>query len=153
MYVTSHKLNNASFRQTLDPITKNIFRRQHPLEFVFKDISTFDVQNSIIGSLLKEVDLAKKDTTISIIKKAPNVKEVEIKSCLQALRNRNNNNDENNLPPPTFSPYQPPPPAPLSLPPSPLSFLHRLLNHRQISNHLHHLQHFFNLHKIIQNNR
>ena len=59
-YVTRDKLNNASFRQNLDPITKNIFRRKNPLELVFKDISTFDRENQIIGSLLREIDLDKK---------------------------------------------------------------------------------------------
>ena len=42
LYVTRDKLNNASFRQKLDLIEKNIFQRQKPLEIVFKDISTFD---------------------------------------------------------------------------------------------------------------
>ena len=42
IYVTRDRLNNASFRQKLDPISKNIFRRQNPLELVFKDISTVD---------------------------------------------------------------------------------------------------------------
>ena len=48
MYVTRDRLNNGSFREKLDPIAKNIFRRQNPLELVFKDISTFDGQNPII---------------------------------------------------------------------------------------------------------
>ena len=36
LYVTRDRLNNASFRQKLDPIAKNIFRMQNPLELVFK---------------------------------------------------------------------------------------------------------------------
>ena len=66
MYVTSDKLNNASFRQKLDPISKNIFRGQNPLELVFKDILTFDTENPV--------------------KKAPNVKDVDIKSRLEQLK-------------------------------------------------------------------
>ena len=31
-YVTRDKINSASFRQKLDPIGKNILRRQNPLE-------------------------------------------------------------------------------------------------------------------------
>ena len=31
MYVTRVRLNNASFRQKLDPIAKNKFRRENPL--------------------------------------------------------------------------------------------------------------------------
>ena len=112
MYVTRHRLNNASFRQKLDPISKNIFRRQNPLELVFKDILTFIAQNPIIGSLLKEVQLGKKDTKSSLIKKAPNTKDVEIKSRLEELKrfNDGNDNNDNHFPPLTFLPYQPPPP-------------------------------------------
>ena len=68
MYVTRDRPNNASFRQKLNPITKNIFRRQNPLELVFKDISTLDAQNPIIGSLLREIDVGKKDVDKYIVK-------------------------------------------------------------------------------------
>ena len=34
-YVTRDRINNASFRQRLDPISKNILRRQNPLERVW----------------------------------------------------------------------------------------------------------------------
>ena len=114
-------MNNVSFRQKLDPIAKNILRRQNPSEFVIKDISTFDAQNPIIGSFLKEVDLGKKDTTGSLIKKAPNIKDIEIKSPLEAFKNRNDNDENSNFPPLTFSPPTPPPP-PLSPPLRPPSF-------------------------------
>ena len=68
-YVTKGKINNASFRQKLDLISKNIIRRQNPLELVFEDISTFDVENPIVGSLLKEIDVGKKDTASELITK------------------------------------------------------------------------------------
>ena len=68
MYVTRDRPNNTSFRQKLDPITKNIFRRQNPLELVFKDISTLDAQNPIIESLLREIDVGKKDVDKYIVK-------------------------------------------------------------------------------------
>ena len=70
-YVTRDRLNNASFRQKPGPISKNIFRRQKPLELVFQDISTFDAQNPIVGSLLKELDVGKKDLANNLMKKAP----------------------------------------------------------------------------------
>ena len=47
-YVTRDRINDASFRQRLDPISKNILRRQNPLELVFEDISTFDAENPIV---------------------------------------------------------------------------------------------------------
>ena len=42
MHVRRDSLNSASFRQKLNPISKNIFRKQNPLELVFKDISTIN---------------------------------------------------------------------------------------------------------------
>ena len=70
-YMTRDKINNASFRQKLDPISKNILRRQNPLELVFEDISTFDAENLIAGSLLRELDVGKKDVASDLIKKVP----------------------------------------------------------------------------------
>ena len=55
--VAQDRINNASFRQKLDPISKNILRRQNPLEVVFEDISTFDAENPAVGSLLREIDI------------------------------------------------------------------------------------------------
>ena len=69
MHVRRSRLNNAIFGQKLNPAAKNIFRRQKPLELVFKDISNFDTQNPIIGSLLKELDIGKKDIASTLIKK------------------------------------------------------------------------------------
>ena len=67
-YVTRDRINDASFRQKLDPMSKNILRRQNPLELVFKDISTFDAENPIVGSLLREIDLNKKQSDSDFIK-------------------------------------------------------------------------------------
>ena len=65
-YVTRDRINNASFRQRLDPISKNILKRQNPLELVFEDISTFDGENPIVGSVLRELDI-KKNSLIAIL--------------------------------------------------------------------------------------
>ena len=65
-YVTRDRINDASFRQRLDPISKNILRRQNPLELVFEDISTFDAKNPIVGSLLREIEI-KKTSQIAIL--------------------------------------------------------------------------------------
>ena len=70
-YVTKDRINNASFQQKLDRISKNILRRQNPLELVFEDISTFDAENPIVGSLLKELDVGKKVLASDLIKQAP----------------------------------------------------------------------------------
>ena len=66
-YVTKDRINNASFRQKLDLISKNILRRQNSLELVFDDISTLDAGNPIVGSLLKEVDVVKKDLVSNLL--------------------------------------------------------------------------------------
>ena len=65
-YVTRDRINDASFRQRLDPISKNILRRQNPLELVFENISTFDAKNPIVGSLLREIEI-KKTSQIAIL--------------------------------------------------------------------------------------
>ena len=71
LYVTRDRLNKVSFRQRLDLILKNIFRRQNPLELVFQDISTFDAKNPVVGSLLRELDISKKDIASDLVEKAP----------------------------------------------------------------------------------
>ena len=58
-YVTRGRTNDASFRQKLDPISKNILRKQNLLELAFEDISTFDTENLIVGSPLREIVLKK----------------------------------------------------------------------------------------------
>ena len=44
-YVTKDRINDASFRQKLDAISKNIIRGQNPLELVFEDVLAFDAEN------------------------------------------------------------------------------------------------------------
>ena len=66
-YVTKNRINDASFRQKVDPISKNILRRQNLLELVFEDISTFDAENPIIGNLLREIDIKKSGQTAILL--------------------------------------------------------------------------------------
>ena len=96
--MTRDRTNNCSFRQKLDPISKNILRRQNPLELVFENISTFDAENPIVGSLLREIDIKKKKSDSGFIKSLPSHpgKEFEIKKRLDALRNIKNNDNFNN---------------------------------------------------------
>ena len=83
--VTRDKINDASFRQKLDPISKNILRRQNLLELVFEDISTFDAENLIVRSFLRELDLKKKQSESDFIKSLPSQpgKEFEIKKKIR----------------------------------------------------------------------
>ena len=76
------------------------------LELVFEDISNFDVQNSVVGSLLRELDVGKKDVVSNLIKKVPRPGiDGYLKKRLNALRNDetnfNNNNTNALLPPPS----------------------------------------------------
>ena len=99
--MTRDRINDASFRQKLDPISKNILRRLNPLELVSEDASTFDAENPIAGSLLRETDLKKTQTDSDFIKSLPSQpgKEFEIQKRLDKLRNikrYNNKNDNKN---------------------------------------------------------
>ena len=87
----------------MDPTSKNILRRQNPLEIVLEEISTFDAENPIVASLLRGIDPNKKQTDSDFIKSLPSHpgKEFEIQKRLDRLRdiqkfNKNNNNDNNN---------------------------------------------------------
>lgn len=44
MVVTEVRLNDAQVRQMLDPVCKNVLRKQNLLEIVFKDIFKFNAQ-------------------------------------------------------------------------------------------------------------
>ena len=72
---------------------------------MFEDISTFDAENPIVGSLLREIDIKKKQSESDFIKSIPSQpgKEFEIQKRLARLRgisrtsfNDNNNNNNNN---------------------------------------------------------
>ena len=59
----NNRLSEASFRQKLDSMSKNIIRNQNPLKLVFKDISIFGLKKStsekntfLVKSLLKHLN-------------------------------------------------------------------------------------------------
>ena len=133
--MTKDRINNASFRQKLDPISKNVLRRQNPLELVFEDISTFGSENPIIGLLYKELDVRKKHLASELIKKAPRPPDLDyrLRNRLEKLKDRKDpfsNNNNNNLSPPLspplpssfFVPPPPQPPQPPLKPPPPSTF-------------------------------
>ena len=112
--VTRDRINNASFRQKIDPISKNIIRRQNPLELVFEDDSTSDAKNPIVASLLKELDVGEKDVTSELIKKTPTppIFDDYLINRLNELKDRPEpkDDDDNDLSPPPSPPSLPPPP-------------------------------------------
>ena len=104
-YVTRDRINDANFRQKLGPISKNILRRQNPFELVFEDISTFDAENLIVGSLLREIDIKKNQSDSDFIrsllshpgKEFENQKRLDkLKGTSNVFDNNNNNNNNNN---------------------------------------------------------
>ena len=129
LYATGDRLNNTCFRQKLDSISKNIFRRENPLELVFQDISAFDAQNPVVGSLLKGLGICKIFVTSDFVRKAtPPRGDIDIEKRLDPLKNDNlnfNRNNKNDLPTPSqssFNTFIPPtsqPPGTLLLPPPP----------------------------------
>ena len=70
-YLTKDKINQASFSQKLDTISKSIIRWQNPVELVFKDISTYNVENPIVASLLRGPDVGKKYVAGDLVEIAP----------------------------------------------------------------------------------
>ena len=107
------ELTMQALDKKLNPISKNILRRQNQLELVFQDISTFDAENPIVGSLWKQLDVGKKNITSELMKKAPRPPGVDfaIRKRLEKLKNRPEPKDDNAnfnllLPPsPPWPPY------------------------------------------------
>ena len=60
-YVTRDRINNARFRQKLDPIAKKYIKKTKSFRTCFSRYSTVDTQSPIAGSLLRELDLGKKE--------------------------------------------------------------------------------------------
>ena len=86
MYITNNSLNEASFRGKLDPISKNVIKKQNPIKLLVKDLKYFDTQNPVIGNLIREVDIGKKEDLSKFLSQAPDVKDLELQSRLNKLR-------------------------------------------------------------------
>ena len=91
--MTNCKLNNASIRQKLNPLDKNILQKENPYRLFFGNISTFDGQNSTIRSLLSEIEIGKQTEELidKILEKALSIKDIKIKSNLGKLHFFNRN--------------------------------------------------------------
>ena len=94
IHITRDRLSEASFRQKFYPITKNIIRGENPLKLVLM-LSTFGMENSLIGSRIREIDIRKKNLAGNIVNKASNSIDFEIKLRLEALEKNNDSNDNN----------------------------------------------------------
>ena len=94
------------------------------MELVFEDISTFDAENPIVGSLLRELDFGQKVSGSDLIKHTPGPpgQAFALRNRLNKLRDRQkpkNNNSNNISPPPSLPALPPPGPGPFIPPPPP----------------------------------
>ena len=87
LYVALGKHNEASFRRKLDPIEKNVWRKENPLELVFKEISNFDAQTPVIGFLLREI-ASEKNTLSSFLEKAHLINDVVLRHRFERLKRK-----------------------------------------------------------------
>ena len=85
----NNRLNEVSFRQKLDPISKNMIKNHNPIGLLFNDVKHFDVQNPLIGSLVKELDIGEKKGLSKFLEKAPDIRDLGIKKRLNKLREKN----------------------------------------------------------------
>ena len=110
--VSHGKLNEGTKVRHLselnDPQYKYFRQNNNPLDVVYKENAKFDVQNPIIGDLLKQINKGKNDDEyFNAIKKAPDAKDLSIQDRFNKVFNRdtkkrdnilnefnNNNNDD-----------------------------------------------------------
>ena len=95
IYFTRDILNEVSFRRKLYLITKNVIRGLNPFELVLM-LSTFGMQNLLIGSRIREIDIGRKDLADNIVNKTSNSIDFEIELRLQVLEKNNDSNGNNN---------------------------------------------------------
>ena len=124
--VSHGKLNEGAKVRHLselnDPKYKYFRQNNNPLDVVYREKAKFDVQNPIIGDLLKEInkDKLSEEEYFKKTKTAPNIKDLDIRerfdklferdarkkdNFLDQTNNRNNGDDS-----PSGSPGAPPPP-------------------------------------------
>ena len=124
--VSHGKLNEGTKVRNLselnDPKYKYFRQNNNPLDVVYRGKAKFDVQNPIIGDLLKEINKGKlsEEEYFKKTKTAPNIKDLDIRerfdkvverdahkkdNFLDQTNNRNNGDDS-----PPGSPGAPPPP-------------------------------------------
>ena len=100
--MTRGRHKRASFCRKLDSIVKKLWRTENPLALLFKDVANFDAQNPVIGSLLREIDLAKNKTKSSLISTAHDINDKILLHRFKKYKetpinyNGNNDDDDNN---------------------------------------------------------
>ena len=70
------------------------------MELIFEEISTFDAENPIVGSLLRELDVAKKNLASDFVQPAtaPPGADVALRNRLNKLKDRQEPKNDNIFP-------------------------------------------------------
>ena len=69
------KLSNAAVRREFDLKIPNVMKKLNPVEYIFKDISKFDIQNLIVGDTSKQTQKVDLDNL-------PSIKDIEMRERL-----------------------------------------------------------------------
>ena len=69
------KLSNEAVRRELDLKIPNVMKKLNPVEYIFKDISKFDIQNLIVGDTSKQTQKVDLDNL-------PSIKDTEMRERL-----------------------------------------------------------------------
>ena len=69
------KLSNAAVRREFDLKIPNVMKKLNPVEYIFKDISKFDIQNLIVGDTPKQTQKVDLDNL-------PSIKDIEMRERL-----------------------------------------------------------------------
>ena len=92
-----------SVRHLMDTkLPKNAMQKPFPLDFVFRDIEKFDVQNPVVGNLMKQIQSDKSTKTSStadtnVSKYLGKLKDAKMKTRFQNLKKFNKRFDNNNV--------------------------------------------------------
>ena len=75
-------------RRLLNPFYKSVIFKENQYGIFFKDISKFDMQNPVIGSIPSEIESGKltEKSLKRFFSKAPNSKDIELNQELQRLK-------------------------------------------------------------------
>ena len=93
--VADGNFNQAVLHRALDKKNKGVLELPIPLSVTLKDVKKFDIQNTVIGNLLSQVN-ANKISNSKVKQLLGDAKDGEIQARLYRLRKRIDKSDDNN---------------------------------------------------------
>ena len=136
--VSNGKLNEGTQVRHLselnDPKYKYFRQNNNPLDVVYRDKAKFDVQNPIIGDLLKEINKGKlsEEEYFKKTKTAPDIKDLDIKERFNKIFERSDAKKKDNFLDYVSNGSDSPPGSPGPPPPPPMDFDFEDLNRYNI---------------------